>query len=494
MDGRTYIAIDLKSFYASVECVERGLDPLTTNLVVADESRTEKTICLAVSPSLKAYGVPGRPRLFEVVQRVKEVNARRLRSAPGHTLGPAESDDIKVRADPSLALGYIVAIPRMAHYMETSTRIFNTYTKYVSPEDIHVYSIDEVFIDATRYLKTYKLGACEFAMKLILDVLQTTGITATAGIGTNLYLAKVAMDVMAKHIPPDKNGVRIAELDEMSYRRNLWDHRPLTDFWRVGKGYARKLEANGMYTMGDVARCSVNDEERLYKLFGINAELLIDHAWGWEPCTIADIKAYKPEANSIGAGQVLQGPYGFEKAKLIVREMTEGLALELVDKNLVTNQLVLTIGYDTESLKSETGYEGPVTTDRYGRKVPKHAHGTANLERRTASTRLLTDAATELFDRVVDRRLLVRRIYITATHVIGEREAETDAPMEQLDLFTDPEAQRQEEEKLQKERRMQEAMLQIKRKYGKNAILKGMNFEEGATARERNRQVGGHRE
>ena len=494
MGGRTYIAIDLKSFYASVECVERGLDPLTTNLVVADESRTEKTICLAVSPSLKAYGVPGRPRLFEVVQRVKEVNARRLRAAPGHTLGQAESDDTKVRADPSLALGYIVAVPRMAHYMETSTRIFNIYTKYVSPEDIHVYSIDEVFIDATRYLKTYKLGAHEFAMKLILDVLQTTGITATAGIGTNLYLAKVAMDVMAKHIPPDKNGVRIAELDEMSYRHQLWDHRPLTDFWRVGKGYARKLEANGMFTMGDVARCSVNDEERFYKLFGINAELLIDHAWGWEPCTIADIKAYKPEANSIGAGQVLQGPYVFEKAKLIVREMTEGLALELVNKGLVTNQLVLTIGYDTESLKGETGYEGPVTTDRYGRKVPKHAHGTSNLERRTASTRLLTDAAMELFDRIVDKRLLVRRVYITATHVIGEREAETDAPMEQLDLFSDPEAQRQEEEKLQKERRMQEAMLQIKRKYGKNAILKGMNFEEGATTRERNRQVGGHRE
>ncbi len=494
MDGRTYIAIDLKSFYASVECVERGLDPLTTNLVVADESRTEKTICLAVSPSLKAYGVPGRPRLFEVVQRVKKVNAQRARSAPGHTLGQAESDDTKVRSHPSLALGYIVAVPRMAHYMETSTRIFNTYTKYVSPEDIHVYSIDEVFIDATRYLQTYKLTAREFAMKLILDVLRTTGITATAGIGTNLYLAKVAMDVMAKHIAPDKNGVRVAELDEMSYRRELWDHRPLTDFWRAGRGYARKWEANGMFTMGDVARCSVQDEERLYNLFGINAELLIDHAWGWEPCTIADIKSYKPEANSIGAGQVLQGPYEFEKAKLIVREMTEGLALELVDKGLVTNQLVLTIGYDTESLKGETGYEGPVTTDRYGRKVPKHAHGTANLERRTASTRLLTDAAMELFDRIVDKHLLVRRVYITATHVISEREAETDTPMEQLDLFSDPEAQRQEEEKLQKERRMQEAMLQIKRKYGKNAILKGMNFEEGATARERNRQVGGHRE
>ncbi len=494
MDGKTYIAIDLKSFYASVECVERGLDPLTTNLVVADESRTEKTICLAVSPALKAYGVPGRPRLFEVAEKVREVNTRRAKAAPGHRLEKAESDDTKVRSNPSLALGYIVAVPRMAHYMETSTRIFNIYTKYVSPEDIHVYSIDEVFIDATRYLKTYKLGAREFAMKLILDVLQTTGITATAGIGTNLYLAKVAMDVMAKHIAPDKNGVRVAELDEMSYRRNLWDHRPLTDFWRVGPGYRQKLEANGMFTMGDVARCSVNDEERLYKLFGINAELLIDHAWGWEPCTIADIKAYKPEANSIGAGQVLQSPYEFEKAKLIVREITEALALELVEKGLVTNKLELTIGYDTESLKNGAEYKGPVTTDRYGRKVPKHAHGTANLERRTSSARLLTDAVTALFDRIVDKRLLVRRVYLTAAHVTGEREAEADAPMEQLDLFANPEAQRQEEEKLQKERRMQEAMLQIKRRYGKNAILKGMSFEEGATGRERNQQVGGHKE
>lgn len=492
-ENRTYIAIDLKSFYASVECVERGLDPLTTNLVVADESRTEKTICLAVSPSLKAYGIPGRARLFEVVQRVKEVNAQRLRYAPKHEFTSTQSDDTLVRTHPEIALGYIVAVPRMAHYMEASTRLFNIYTKYVSPEDIHVYSIDEVFIDATRYLKTYKLTAHEFAMKMILDVLRTTGITATAGIGTNLYLAKVAMDVRAKHIEPDKNGVRIAKLDEMSYRRHLWDHRPLTDFWRVGRGYARKLEQSGMYTMGDVARCSVNDEERLYKLFGVNAELLIDHAWGWEPCTIADIKAYKPEANSIGAGQVLQSPYVFEKAKLIVREMTEALALELVSKRLVTNQIVLTICYDTESLKNGTDYQGPVTTDRYGRKTPKHAHGTANLDRYTSSTKLITKATLDLFDRVVDKRLLVRRVYITANRVIDETRAEDEAPAEQLDLFKDAETKRQENEKLQKERRMQEAMLQIKHKYGKNAILKGMSFEEGATARERNNTVGGHK-
>ena len=493
MTERTYIAIDLKSFYASVECVERGLDPLTTNLVVADESRTEKTICLAVSPSLKAYGVSGRARLFEVVQRVKEVNARRLRDAPNRQFTGTEYDDTKVRTDRSLALGYIVAVPRMAHYMQASTRIFNIYTKYVSPEDIHVYSIDEVFIDATRYLKTYKLTAREFAMKLILDVLTTTGITATAGIGTNLYLAKVAMDVRAKHIEPDRNGVRIAELDEMSYRRHLWDHRPLTDFWRVGRGYARKLEESGMYTMGDVARCSVQDEEKLYKLFGVNAELLIDHAWGWEPCTIADIKAYKPEANSIGSGQVLQAPYDFEKARIIVREMTEALSLELVDKGLMSNQLVLTVGYDTESLKNGTDYRGPVTVDRYGRRVPKHAHGTANLERYTSSTKLLTDAILSLFDRVVDSRLLVRRVYITANRVLDEARAEAEVAPEQLDLFSDPDAKRQDEEKLDKERRMQEAMLQIKRKYGKNAILKGVSFEDGATGRERNNTVGGHK-
>ncbi len=502
MEDRTYIAIDLKSFYASVECVERGLDPLHTNLVVADESRTDKTICLAVSPSLKSYGIPGRPRLFEVIRQVKAVNDRRLRCAPGRKFSGSETDDRRVRARPELALDYIVAVPRMALYMEYSTRIFSIYSRHVSPEDIHVYSIDEVFIDATRYLVTRNVTAREFAMTLILEVLRETGITATAGIGTNLYLAKVAMDIVAKHLGADKNGVRIAELDERSYREQLWDHRPLTDFWRVGHGIARRLEQNGMYTMGDVARCSVgrpnelHSEELLYKLFGVNAELLIDHAWGWEPCTIADIKAYKPEANSIGAGQVLQSPYDFEKTRLIVREMTELLALDLVDKGLLTRQIVLTVGYDSESLKDEgvkSSYTGEITHDHYGRATPKHAHGTANLERYTSSTRLIMAATMELFDRIMDRRFFARRIYITATHVLPEAQALMESPMEQLDLFTDPEDKRREEESLQRERRMQEAVLEIKRKYGKNAILKGMNFEEGATTVERNRQVGGHR-
>ncbi len=493
MENRTYIAIDLKSFYASVECVERGLDPLTTNLVVADESRTEKTICLAVSPSLKAYGIPGRPRLFEVVDKVKQVNAKRKAKISGAELGPPESDDTKVRRDNTLALGYIVAMPRMALYMKYSTRIFQIYTNYVSPEDIHVYSIDEVFIDATSYLKTYKLSAHDFAMKMILDVLKNTGITATAGIGTNLYLAKVAMDIRAKHIEPDRNGVRIAQLDEMSYRRLLWDHRPLTDFWRVGCGYARKLEANGMLTMGDVARRSLENEDQLFKLFGVNAELLIDHAWGYEPCTIADIKAFKPEANSIGSGQVLQSPYTYEKARVIVREMTELLVLDLVEKRLVTNQIVMTVGYDAASLSGGSTYNGEVKSDRYGRKVPKEAHGTGNIGKYSSSTKEITEAALNLFDRIIDRSLLIRRMYITATHVINESSAKEDESMEQLNFFTDYEAEKRDNIAREKERKMQEAMLAIKRKYGKNAILKGFNFEDGATTRERNEQVGGHK-
>jgi DNA polymerase V len=384
---KVYIAIDLKSFYASVECIERGLDPMQTNLVVADKSRTEKTICLAVSPSLKAYGVPGRARLFEVVQKVREVNAQRKSRAPARTLSGSSSHDPDVKSNPTLALDYLVAPPQMALYMKRSTEIYNIYLNYVSPADIHVYSIDEVFMDVTDYLATYRCTARELTMTIIQDVLKTTGITATAGIGTNLYLCKIAMDIGAKRIAPDKNGVRIAELDELSYRRQLWTHRPLTDFWRVGKGYAKKLEANGIFTMGDVARCSLRDEERLYKLFGINAELLIDHAWGWEPCTIADIKAYKPESNSVGSGQVLQCPYSFEKAKLVVREMTELLVLDLVRKELVTDQLVLTVGYDIENLTDSavsSSYSGEVTTDRYGRKIPKHAHGTANLDRQVS--------------------------------------------------------------------------------------------------------------
>lgn len=503
---RSYIAIDLKSFYASVECVERELDPLTTNLVVADISRTEKTICLAVSPSLKAYGIPGRARLFEVVQKVKEVNALRRAKAPGREFTGSSSNAPELEADPGLALDYIIAPPRMAHYMEHSAKIYETYLKYVAPEDIHVYSIDEVFIDATPYLKTYGLTAREFTRRLIQNVLDTTGITATAGIGTNLYLCKVAMDIVAKHVEPDKDGVRIAELDEMSYRRLLWDHRPLTDFWRVGRGYARKLEKNGLHTMGDIARCSLGgpdefyNEELLYKLFGVNAELLIDHAWGWEPCTIADIKAYRPSTNSISSGQVLQSPYPFEKARLIVREMTDLLVLDLVDKGLVTDQMVLTIGYDIENLADpeiRKKYSGPVTVDHYGRKIPKHSHGTANLPRLNSSTAMITEAVMALYDRVVDPKLLVRRINLTAARVVPEGALAGEEPMVQMDLFSDTEARqkRKEEEDaaLEKEKRRQQAVLHIRKKYGKNAILKGMNLEEGATAVDRNRQIGGHK-
>ncbi len=500
MKQRTYIAIDLKSFYASVECIERKLDPMTTNLVVADESRTEKTICLAVTPSLKSFGIPGRARLFEVVQKVKEANIKRKHYAPGRTFKGKSYDAIELKKDLSLEIDYLVALPRMALYMEYSTRIYQVYMKYVAPEDIHVYSIDEVFMDVTNYLNTYRLTPHDLAMKMILDVLQTTGITATAGIGTNLFLCKVAMDITAKHIPPDKNGVRIAELDEMSFRQTMWSHTPLTDFWRVGKGYATKLEKNGMFTMGDIARCSIQNEDRLYKLLGVNAELLIDHAWGWEPCTIADIKAYKPETNSLGSGQVLQCAYDFEKAKLVVREMTDLLVLELVDKRLVTDQIVLTIGYDIENLtdpKRRAMYHGEVTTDRYGRQIPKHAHGTANLGKYTSSTKRITQAVVELFDRITDKNLLVRRLNITANRVINETDVPDSTGLEQLDLFTDYEAvaKQQEEESanLAKERKQQEVLLAIKKKYGKNAILKGMNLEEGATAKERNKSIGGHK-
>ena len=480
---KTYLAIDLKSFYASVECVERGLDAMTTNLVVADLSRTEKTICLAVSPSLKAYGVPGRPRLFEVVQRVAEVNRQRAAHAPGRTLTGKRSDDTALRADPSLAVDYIVARPRMALYMEYSSRIYEVYLKYVAPEDIHVYSIDEVLMDVTSYLRPGQT-ARELAVEIILDVQRATGVAAAGGIGSNLYLCKVAMDIGAKHAAPDRHGVRIAELDEQSYRRTLWDHRPLTDFWRVGRGYAKRLEQYGMHTMGDVARCSLQNEALLYRLFGVNAELLIDHAWGWEPCTIADIKAYRPESNSVGAGQVLQEPYTFDKARVVLREMADSLAMELLAKSLVTNQLVLTAGYDRESL---AGYTGEVTVDRYGREIPKSAHGTVNLDAHTSSASKLIAAATELFERVVDPALLVRRMYLTATHVIPESEAEQNV---QTSLF---DASPEDGEKLARERSRQEAMLKIRQKYGKNAILKGLNFEDGATGRERNKQIGGHR-
>lgn len=501
MKERTYICCDLKSFYASVECIERGLNPLDTNLVVADLSRTEKTICLAVTPSLKSYGISGRARLFEVIQRVKEVNAQRQRNTPGRQFTSASSHDPEVRRNPSLALDYIVAPPRMAHYIDWSTRVYSVYLKHVAPEDIYPYSIDEVFIDATSYLQTYHLSAREFARKIILDILQTTGITAAAGIGTNLYLAKVAMDIGAKHVPVDEYGVRIAELDEMGYRRSFWTHRPLTDFWRVGKGYAAKLEANGLYTMGDIARCSIgqptdyHNEELLYKLFGVNAELLIDHAWGWEPCTIADIKAYKPENKSIVSGQILQYPYPFEKARLVIQEMADALALELVDKRLATNQLVLTVGYDIENLKG-TVYTGEVTTDRYGRKIPKHAHGTVNLDGYTSSGEELLKAATSLYDRIVDKTLLARRLTLCANHLLDESSVPEDLP-EQIDLFTDYSAKEKQKKEADtahaRERKLQETMLDIKKRFGKNAILKGLNLEDGATARERNNQIGGHK-
>ena len=506
MKNRTYIAIDLKTFYASVECVEKGLDPLTTNLVVADISRTEKTICLAVSPSLKAYGIPGRARLFEVVEKLKEVNAERKRKAPQGILVGSSSDDNELKADPTLAVSYIAARPRMALYMKYSTKIYNIYLKYIAPEDIHVYSIDEVFMDVTDYLQTYHMSAHELAMKMIRDILKETGITATAGIGTNLYLCKIAMDIVAKHTAADEDGVRIAELDEMSYRRLLWAHRPLTDFWRVGRGYAKKLEENGLYTMGDIARCSLgsnNDyynEDLLYKLFGINAELLIDHAWGCEPCTMADIKSYKPERSSIGSGQVLQSPYSFEKGRLIVREMTDLLVLDLVDKGLVTDQMVLSVGYDIESLASEQRrrqYKGTVVKDHYGRELPKPAHGSVNLGKKTSSTRLIIDAVMNLYDSIVDKNLLVRRVNISANNVVQESSAKETEAFEQMDLFTDYDAlQREREEEtvsLNKEKQMQKAMLDIKKKFGKNAILKGMNLEEGAMTRERNNQIGGHK-
>jgi DNA polymerase V len=563
----TYIAIDLKSFYASVECTDKGLDPLTTNLVVADASRTQKTICLAVSPSMKAYGIPGRPRLFEVVQRMKEVNRERSRrisfsgdsvrknadtgqETPGDSLFSGSSFSApELEADPTLKADYIIAVPRMAHYIEYSTRIYQIYLRYIAPEDIHVYSIDEVMMDVTKYLVLYKKTAHELAMEMIRAVLKETGITATAGIGPNLYLCKIAMDIEAKHTAPDADGVRIAELDEMSYRRKLWGHRPITDFWRVGKGTAKKLARYGMFTMGDVARYSLKDEDLLYKLFGVNAELLIDHAWGWEPCTIDYIKAYKPENRSFSAGQVLQCPYDFEKARIVVLEMADAAALDLVEKRLTADQMVLTVVYDKDNLTDPAireKYKGPVKKDWYGRMAPKPAHGTVSLGRHTSSSRIITDAVLSLYDRIVDPDLLVRRIFLVTNHVIEEAETKKTTVIDgnpsafpdgknnreknqekesasgregsretsiaikpdngesgaagswqQLDLFTDYEVLEAEKERekaaLEKERRLQEAMLEIRRKYGKNAILKGTSLQEGATMRDRNQSIGGHK-
>ena len=504
--SKTYIAIDLKSFYASVECRERNRDPLTTNLVVADPSRTEKTICLAVSPSLKKYGLSGRARLFEIIQKVKAANNIRKIKAPNHVFCGSSDDSRELQKKPSLKIDYIIAPPRMARYMEYSTKIYNIYLKYIAPEDIHIYSIDEVFIDVTHYLSTYNMTAHELAMTMIQDILDTTGITATAGIGTNLYLCKIAMDIVAKHIEPDKNGVRIAELDEMSYRRLLWNHRPLTDFWRVGRGYSKKLEKIGLYTMGDIARCSIGkptdyyNEELLYKLFGINAELLIDHAWGYEPCTMEDVKTYKPETNSISSGQVLHCPYEFDKARLVVKEMTDLMVLDLVDKGLVTNQIVLTIGYDIENITDKNrsqSYKGTVTTNYYGKKVPKPAHGTTNLPKQTSSTTLITNAVMELYDKIVNKKLPIRRINIVANKLVDEHSVKNANKYEQLDLFTDYEILKKQREKenaeSEREKRMQNTILDIKKKFGKNAILKGMNLQEGATAKDRNNQIGGHK-
>ena len=543
--SKTYISIDLKSFYASVECMERGLDPLNTNLVVADASRTQKTICLAVSPSLKAYGIPGRARLFEVEQKVKEANARRQTRAPKNILDGKSVFASELNENPNLAIDYIAAKPRMALYMSKSTQIYDVYLRYIAPEDIYAYSVDEVFIDASGYLKTYGLNAHDFARLLVREVFKETGITATAGIGPNLYLCKIAMDIGAKHTEADADGVRIAELDEYSYRRLLWDHRPITDFWRVGRGYAKKLAKKSIFTMGDIARCSLGtssdyyNEDLLYKMFGVNAELLIDHAWGYEPCTLAEVKSYRPQRKSLVSGQVLQNAYTYDKTRIVVREMMELLALDLVDKGLLTNQIVLTVGYDIENLSDperRRAYKGEITVDGYGREVPKHAHGTGNLPFSTSSTKLTTDCVLEVFDRVVDESLLTRRISITANNLVLESEYKREsegvrAEPEQLSMFDmlaggdDSQATERvsskeatayseqdkpnstmvaesisgsagndnDEDTLEKEKQVQEAMLKIKKRFGKNAILKGTNLQEGATAKERNAQIGGHK-
>ncbi len=503
---RVYAAIDLKSFYASVECVERGLDPITTNLVVADDSRTEKTICLAVSPALKTFGIPGRPRLFEVVSRVRKLNADRQIKAPGRKLTGTSWNLNELLKDPSLGIDYITAVPRMSHYMRVSGEINAVYQQYIAPEDIHVYSIDEVFIDLTGYLKTYSLTPHELTVKLIHEVFSKTGITATAGIGTNLYLAKIAMDIVAKHAEPDSDGVRIAELDEMSYRQKLWNHRPITDFWRVGHGTADRLAEKGLYTMGDIAKCSLGKkpdyytEELLYDLFGVNAELLIDHAWGWEPCTIADIKSYKSDSSSISSGQVLKCPYNFEDSKLIIREMAEDLVLELVREGLQTDQIVLNVSYDAENLSASDRaekYSGPVKKDYYGRTVPKSAHGSANLSGYTASGKLITAAFMDLADRILDRKLLTRHIYVIFNHVLPEAQVPSAETVLQPDLFSfsgnSEDSDEEDKASLEKEKRLQQSVIEIQHKFGKNSVFKGMSLLESSTHKERNEQIGGHR-
>lgn len=497
---RVYMCIDLKSFYASVECRERNLDPLNTNLVVADSSRTDKTICLAVSPSLKSYGLSGRCRLFEAKQKIKEVNYQRRKNNNYKSFSGKSYIDSELKKDRSLELDFIIAPPRMKKYMKYSTEIYNIYLKYIAPEDIFVYSIDEVFCDITSYLNTYKLTPKELVSKMIKDVYDTTGITATAGIGTNLYLAKISMDIVAKHTEPNEIGVRIAELNEMSYRKLLWNHKPLTDFWRVGKGYAKKLEQFKMFTMGDIARCSIENENLLYNLFGVNAELLIDHAWGYEPTTMQDVKSYKPETNSISEGQVLHCPYDYEKTKIIVKEMIDNLSLSLVSKEKVTNKIVLTIGYDIDNLTDpiiSKKYNGEITYDQYGRAIPKHSHGTITLEYKTSSSKVLMKKCLELFERIINKDLLVRRVNIAACNIVDENDVDNEVVHQQLDLFSinNNKSEIDEKDKLNRkeELKLQKIMLELKNKYGKNAILKAMNLEEGATARDRNNQVGGHK-
>ena len=494
-----YACIDLKSFYASVECVERKLNPLTTNLVVADKSRTEKTICLAVTPSLKQYGLGGRARLFEVVQKVKEINQKRKESIKGDFIGKSHND-IDLKNNPRLELDYLVATPRMKLYMKYSNQIYNIYLKYLAPEDIYVYSIDECFLDITNYLKLYKKKGEELITTIIQDVYNTTGITATGGIGTNLYLAKVAMDIVAKHVKANEQGVRIAKLDEMTYRKLLWEHEPLTDFWRVGKGISKRLIENGMHTMGDICLCSINDEDKLFKLFGVNAEILIDHAWGYEPCTMKDIKNYKPKSNCLSSGQVLHEPYDYKKTKIIVNEMTELLTLEMVNKHFVTNQIVLTVFYDGSNLdnpKIMCEYNGEIKKDFYGRMVPKEAHGTIRLDHYTSSTKIIMEAVIKLYNRIVNSKLLTRRINITVCNLINENEVVDKKIYKQFDLFSNNmEEDKKKEKELEsekEERIIQRTIINIKNKYGKNAIIKGMDLEDGATTIERNKEVGGHK-
>ena len=493
---RTYIAIDLKSFYASVECVEKGFDPLNTNLVVADSSRTSKTICLAVSPALKSYGIPGRPRLFEVEQAVRKINEERKNKTWNKTFTGKSCLKDKLDDDYSLALDYVVAVPRMALYIEYSTRIYDIYLKYVSKDDIHIYSIDEVFIDATDYLNTYKMSARDFALKMIEDVMVNTGVTATAGIGPNLYLAKVAMDIVAKHMPADKDGVRIAELDERKYRELLWTHEPLTDFWRIGPAYMRRLAKYGIHTMGDVARFSLKSDGELYKEFGINAELLIDHAWGYESCQMVDIKRYKPSNNSLGSGQVLMEPYTFEKAKVVLKEMIDNLCLDLIEKGLMTDNVGLYIGYDNSN--DLRGFKGEIKNDWYGRRVAKPGGGSMSLKNFTSSVSIIKEALLYIYDETVNRNLKIRRINITFGRVVPKSKVVNSVKVEQFDLFSDPEAivryEEQERKQEQKEEDLAKAIINIKQRFGKNAILKGTNFEEGATGKERNNQIGGHRQ